>query len=282
LYDALEVAYAMSLAGLGERERADAMLDALFELRQSQGEHVILVGFYQYRARMARLVGDRAALLHALHSMRNAALSSGFPAVILLADRVAELRAKDGQSPLPASPRGAADARAPGRATEETAITTFLRSQHTANERSRRALQMLAGWVAADQAFLFARLVDSVQLVAALSDAEVPAKLRERVVAVVARVAVVAVGAPAGASSGAAEVEVLELRAEGQSTQRFQIALLPGDGNPSEIVGAVALRECDAMLDRLPTGLIHDIGRVLAEDIRTERVTAMPPAVRPS
>jgi hypothetical protein len=43
------------------------------------------------------------------------------------------------------------------------------------------------------------------------------------------------------------------------------------------IIGAIAVRECDSM-ERLPANLITDIGRVLADDIRTERVTAMPPA----
>jgi tetratricopeptide (TPR) repeat protein len=270
LYDVLEVAYAMSLAVLGERERAEAMLDALFELRQSQGEHVILVGFYQYRARMARLVGDRPALLYALQSMRTAALSSGFPGVILLADRVAEMRAKDGQLPIPTTP---ANDVARGPAAEVTAISKFLRNLDTASDRSRSALQLLAGWVAADQAFLFARIGSSVQLVASLSGAAVPAKLRERVVAALA---------PAAAKVGVAAIEVLELQDDAQRTQRFQITLLPADGDPNIIIGAVALRECDTLFDRLPANLITDIGRVLAEDIRTDRVTAMPPAAEES
>jgi hypothetical protein len=56
---------------------------------------------YQYQARMAQLVGDRAALMLALQAMREAALSSSSAALILLAERVGELRAKQRSSPLP-------------------------------------------------------------------------------------------------------------------------------------------------------------------------------------
>lgn len=177
------------------------------------------------------------------------------------------MRAKDGRAPAPALGRG--DGRPVARAPDEeaTAIATFLRNLDTASDRSRNALRLLAGWVAADQAFLFARLGDSVQLVAAVSDAGVPARLRERVVAALS---------PARGKNTGVAIEVFELRDGAQRTQRFQIALLPADGDLHEIVGAIAVRECDAAVERLPADLIHDIGRVLAEDIRTERVTVMP------
>jgi tetratricopeptide (TPR) repeat protein len=101
MYSLLDVAYATALALLGERKRAEAILDAQFERLRTHGEHVTLVLMYQHRARMARLVSDRSALLQSLQSMRTAALTSGFPAVILLADRVAELRVAWKRPPSP-------------------------------------------------------------------------------------------------------------------------------------------------------------------------------------
>src|SRR5437763_1431598 len=86
---------------LGRRGAADEIFRVRIDRLRKRGEHASLVTLFQYQARMARLVGDREALAEALQSMRDAALTSGLPAVILLADRVAELRSKHRSSPLP-------------------------------------------------------------------------------------------------------------------------------------------------------------------------------------
>jgi hypothetical protein len=265
MYSVLQIAYATAIAVLGERKRADQLLAAQFERLRSQGDQVNLVVLHQYQARLARLVGDRGALMQALQAMRNAALSSGFPAVILLADRVAELRAKHRSSPLP-PPKGAELAEAPAvGAAEETAVTTFLRNLESGSVRNLQALNMLAGWVAADEAFLYARLGDGVQLVAALNQSEPPPQLTEQVRAAL-------LGGEA-APSMTLEAEVSDPRTGQRRAQRFRVVFLPSERDAEGFIGAVVVREWDEQLEGLPDALIHDIGRVLAEDIRAERVT---------
>ncbi|HTU60081.1 MAG TPA: hypothetical protein VMF89_16630, partial [Polyangiales bacterium] len=101
LYTPLEVAYATAIAMTGEPERGKALMQQKIERIREHGEHSTLVIVYQYQARMARLLGDRELLAQSLQAMREAALMSGLPAVILLATRVAELQTGNRSSPLP-------------------------------------------------------------------------------------------------------------------------------------------------------------------------------------
>jgi hypothetical protein len=62
-------------------------------------EDACLVLQYQHQARMALLVGDREGHNEALQAMRDMALLSGLPTVMLMAARVAE-RSKHLGAPL--------------------------------------------------------------------------------------------------------------------------------------------------------------------------------------
>jgi hypothetical protein len=77
------------------------LLRKKIERLRQHDEHASLVIVHQHQARMAQLLDDRALLTEALQSMREAAMASGLPAVVALASRVAELRARNRSSPLP-------------------------------------------------------------------------------------------------------------------------------------------------------------------------------------
>lgn len=74
LYSTLEAAYAASLAMVGQRERAEQLFDSLFAWLRAAHEHACALLMYEYRAKVARLVGDRPGMLAVLDEMREAAL----------------------------------------------------------------------------------------------------------------------------------------------------------------------------------------------------------------
>jgi tetratricopeptide (TPR) repeat protein len=263
MYGALEAAYAMALAKLGERERSSEIMQARIERLRQSGEHVNLVMMYQYQARIARMVDDRKGLMQALQAMRNAALASGFPAVIVLADRVAELRAKLRSSPLPpAKGKPPEEVSTSESSMEETVASAFLRNVSSVTERTRHALRILAQWVASDEAYLIANVEGVTRVIATLDDREVPPQL------------VAEVGSLLEGLDATGRVIELEDLQRG-TTKRYRVLLLPSVGKDDPWVGAAVLHEPDENTDELPLGLVTDIGRVLSEDLRSE------PAPRP-
>jgi hypothetical protein len=269
MYAPLEVAHAMALAVSGERARADEILKVRLDRLRAAGEHVSMVTIYQYQARIARLVRDRPALLQALQAMRDSALASGFPAVILLADRVAELRAKYRSSPLPPAPGAVVEREEPvdqGSAQEVTAVGTFLRGFKSATMRCGHALRMLAQCAASDEAYLFATEQDELSLIAALDAREVPAELTRAVRELIRS---------AREDSGLV-VEILgyDAAARANARKRFRVILLPATGAGDELwVGAAAICESQETIEQLPMELVVDIGRVLSEDLRSEQIS---------
>ncbi|HKU43951.1 MAG TPA: hypothetical protein VJR89_37580, partial [Polyangiales bacterium] len=87
-YAPLEAAHATALAVLGYRERADEIFRVRLARLKACGEHMRAFIIHEYRTKVARLIGDREALIAAIKDMREAALASGNPTVIALADRV--------------------------------------------------------------------------------------------------------------------------------------------------------------------------------------------------
>jgi hypothetical protein len=272
-YAPLEVAHATALAVLGERQRADEILRLRFDRLRACGEHVSLVTMYQYQAKIARLVNDRPALMQALQAMRSAALASGFPAVILLADRVAELRARHRSSPIPPPNDGSPEPDQPAFAREETAVTTFLRGCESPLVRSQQALAMLAQCVASDEAYLFTCSTGEIALVATLGGREAPPQLTARVHELLLHErdgAAFSIEIPSGktqakpARPGAAD-------AKPARPDRFRVILLSSQRTDDLWVGAAAVRETDETDDEVAVTLVADIGNMLAEDLRTEQ-----------
>jgi hypothetical protein len=263
MYSTLEVAHATALALLGERQRADELWQACFERLRAGAEHANLVALYEHQARMARLLDDKPLLTAALQSMRDAALASGLPALILLADRTAKLRAKLRSSPLPPpadKTPGTDQAVEPALSSPEDAATIFLRRYKTAGERKRQALRMLAGWFASNEAYLYADDTENPQLLAAASDREAPAELAARVRG--------ALSGPRDAGALAFEMLEVDPHTGLPATKRFRIVRIPDERATDTWLGAVAFCDAGDSTETLPDALIADLGRLLAKDTR--------------
>jgi hypothetical protein len=214
------------------------------------------------------MVRDRPALLSALQAMRDAALASGFPAVILLADRVAELRAKYRSSPIP--PPLEETSRTPPVAEESgqdmTAVSTFLRGFESVTTRCRHALRLLAQCAVSDEAYLFISVDEAVSVVAALDAREAPEELKFEVRQLMQT---------AREDTGlVVEILAYDPALRASARKRFRVILLPASGSGDELwVGAAAVCESHETTEHLPMELVVDIGRVLSEDLRSEHVT---------
>ena len=262
-YAPLEVAYATALAVLGERERADAILQQRVDRLRAAGEHVSLVTMHQHQAKIARLISDRPALMGALQAMRAAALASGFPTVILLADRVAELRARQRSSPIPPAQNEPVELGPAEYEREETALTTFLRGCESPGVRSQQALAMLAQCVASDEAYLFTYATEELALVAAVGGREAPSQLIARINELLRT--------ERDNPVSSVELDAPE-HSKGTRNVRFRVILLASQRSRDPWVGAAAVRETDETDDELAVTLVVDIGKLLAEDLRTEQL----------
>jgi hypothetical protein len=263
MYSTLEVAHATALALLGERARADEIWRACFERLQQGAEHANLVALYEHQARMARLLGDKRLLAASLQAMRDAALASGLPALILLADRAAKLRAKLRSSPLPPGAGEAPTtptAELPAATGAENAATIFLRRYKTAGERKRQALRMLAGWFASNEAYLYADDAETPQLLAAASDREAPSEL--------AALVHNALAGPCDSGALACEMLAVDPHTGQPASKRFRIVRIPDERAKHSWLGAVAFCDAGDSTDTLPDALIADLGRLLAKDAR--------------
>jgi len=266
LYTTLEVAHATALAMTGEPERGKALMQQKIERLRQHGEHSSLVIVYQYQARMARLLGDRELLAESLQAMREAALMSGLPAVILLATRVAELRAGNRSSPLP-PPSAPLDSvlpqlnqlatRPPARkssTTEETAVAAFLRRAPSGRRRSRDALWLLARYWCCEEAYLFRLDAPSeLALVSSIpDDREAPTLAR--------------------ALSSELDRQTLTL----DNVARYRILTIKAHENEQPI-GIVAIREGSETVDTIPDDILKELSDILAQDIHSTSTNPLPP-----
>jgi tetratricopeptide (TPR) repeat protein len=78
----LEAAYATILALLGERERAEEILQTRLARQQAAGDHVRAFQVLEHRLEMLRLLDDRPEQARTLSLMRDAAHASGNPHLI--------------------------------------------------------------------------------------------------------------------------------------------------------------------------------------------------------
>ncbi|HET8934445.1 MAG TPA: protein kinase [Polyangiales bacterium] len=255
MYAPLEVAHATALATSGEYERGKQIVAKRIERLRAHGEHASIVNLYQYQARMSQLVGDDIGVAIALQAMREAALTSGLPAVILLADRVAELRAKRRSSPLPAP----LEPEAP-RAEEKTAVTKFLLKTPPGRARGREALWLLARYTGCEGVSLYRLVNRAPVLVASVPDAEeIPA-----VTLALFNALQIAKVIPPGST--------IELDQPGvPEVANNRLLMLPiGDGGGTEaLVGAVVLRAGSETRPEVSRTMLRELASIIAEDIRT-------------
>jgi len=267
MYAPLEVAYATSLAVSGEYERAKEIVAKRIESLRVHGEHASMVNLYQYQARMAQLVDDDAGVAQSLQAMREAALTSGLPAVILLADRVAELRAKRRSSPVP-SPE-------PVRRTgeEKTAVTKFLAKTPPGRARGREALWLLSRYTGCEAVYLYRIQNNAPVLVAAVPDAEeIPAVT----LALFNGLQTALIMQPG------VTYELEQPAAAEVANDRLLMLPLSESGSTTELVGAVVLRAGSETRPEVSKTMLRELAIIIAEDIRTTIAPVgysdMPPA----
>jgi tetratricopeptide (TPR) repeat protein len=239
-YSTLEAAHATTLAVLGRRVEGERMFDDLVERLRASGEHTRAFLMHEYRVKVARLLGDRVGVLAALRDMREAALASGNPNAILLADSVQNRRTRSRSSPLPPA---MLEAQEPDLETasmtraHETVVTAFLRGEQDDERRAQHALHML-GQYSGGEAYLYWVKQGTLELAASLGQRDPPAGLERLLRAL-----------PANDQS------------EQQTLENFTIVRLLDAA--SACVGLAALRDTTSDSE-IPTALILDIGQALA------------------
>jgi hypothetical protein len=236
---------------------------ARIERLEACGDHVGLVIVYQDRARIARLLQDRPGLNTALSSMRHQALLAGSPALILLADRTAELRAQHIYSPLPERPGEAQQTTARSSTQHERAVTRFLRGCRSSTERSRHALQMLARYGASDEVYLFSCVQGEVKTVAALEDRPVPEELTTKIRELLER--------SAGSAAGAYAMVATELSSQSGESVRFRLILLASRRAGEGYLGVAAMRESEPSSAELSEAMLADLCAVLVDNMRLQQ-----------
>jgi hypothetical protein len=266
MYGPLEVAYAMALAIRGEVGHAKEIMRVRTESLRAHGEHASLVLHYQYQARLARYVGDRDAYQEALQLMRDAALASGLPTVILLADRVAELRSRRRSSPLPPAKSVTDEELRESKeaVVEETAVTAFLHRRHSGKKRSQAALWFLARYVCSEEAYLYRTRSEGLQLMAAVPERAQTPELESVLAAYL------------GGTRQEGLVVVPDASSfEESAVKSFRVMILAVHGHADEWTGIVAIRQGSETVQEVPDGMLADITRVLSEDIRAEASSRM-------
>lgn len=242
-YNALEAAYATTLAVLGERERADDLFRNMLARLRASGEHVRAFLAHEWRVKVARLVGDRAGLRAALSEMREVALASGSSSVIAMAQRIEELSTSYPSAPPPVA---AASDLSSATATKntETIVTAFLRQQ--TEGRADHALHMIAQFANTSEGYLFRRVNGGELLLAATLDSGTPPIELQRALA----------GIPANDQRMTLPIEV-----GGGGIQHFAVVrLMAADG---DCAGLVALRENKSGAVQIPRSLATSIGQAL-------------------
>jgi hypothetical protein len=257
MYGQLEMAHATALAVLGERQRAEAITRSHVEHRRAAGDHAGLVAVHQDRARIARLLDDRTALDDALRAMRMAALDSACPALVLLADRTAELRAPL-HSPPPQLASLGSEADTQVTEPSERGVAKFLRGARTPGERCRQALRLLARCTASDEAYLFACEGGELTLVTALEQRGFPEPLTTQLRALLRR-----------------EPQSFELCStqlpDGNGIQvPFHVILLAPAEAPGVWTGAAVLRDTGTSQASVTSAMLAELCSVLAEDLRLQ------------
>jgi tetratricopeptide (TPR) repeat protein len=98
----LEAAYATTLALLGERERAEEILQTRLARQQAAGDHVRAFQVLEHRLEMLRLLGDEPEQARTLSLMRDEARASGNPHLTTRVENLFE-RPTHHESPPPAA-----------------------------------------------------------------------------------------------------------------------------------------------------------------------------------
>ncbi|MEY4579579.1 MAG: hypothetical protein RL701_4282 [Pseudomonadota bacterium] len=256
-YSVLEAAYALALAVRGATERAQAIFARRIASLTRHDEHAGLLIMYQYQARMARLIDDKVLLEQALRGMREVALASRLPALILLADRVAELRSHQHSSSIPAAPAPELVSESDhdtDTLTEQTAMTEFLERRQSGPERTQSALWFLARYVGSESAYLYRVESQSLQLIAA-----VPAELE-------------IAGLIDEVNKHLQRAQTVSVRAGLDHEKVFRLLFLSA-GVAAASIAVVALQEGPDTIPHVTADRLRDIKRAVLDDRAANLVT---------
>jgi hypothetical protein len=243
-YSTLEAAHATTLAVLGEHARAESMFRDLMERLRASGDHTRAFLMHEYRVKVTRLIGDRAAELAALQDMREAALASGNPSAILLADSVQNRRTRARSSPLPPARVATPDPHTLSMTSlNETVVTEFLRQEHEPQRRAQHALHMLGQYASSGEAYLYWVKQGTLELAASLDQREPPSALEALLYAI-----------PANDQLNSQQVKL--------TAQAYTVVPILSDQD--SCVGLAAFRDANGMSAEIPATLLADIGRALA------------------
>lgn len=239
-YASLEATYATLLAVTGQRERGEIMLRTLTDRLHAAGEHTRAFQMHEFHVKIAKKLGDRAALRSALRAMRDAALASGNPNAILLAAAVSDRSARvDGiAADAPTTPSLISMSRS-----DETVAFAFLRAENQLERRAEHALYLLGQYASEGEAYLFWLKDDGLELAASLDKRAPPAAL-ERMLSTL----------PA---NDVHTVSLLHDAAETYTVLRLV-------DSTKRCLGLAALRGVHSGNNRIPPALISDVGRALA------------------
>jgi tetratricopeptide (TPR) repeat protein len=163
----LETAHATALAYTGEATRSQALFRARVSRLRASGDLTYAILLHEYRIKVARRLGDQAALDEAVADLRDAALTSRNASVIALANRLAQQ----------ASPRGA---RIP---MPMEALHDLIACTHTDGGHALQALAVIGQYADCQEAYLFVRAEHSLQLAASLDEVTPPEGLVQKLCA---------------------------------------------------------------------------------------------------
>ncbi|HET8935441.1 MAG TPA: hypothetical protein VFN67_18465, partial [Polyangiales bacterium] len=239
----IEAAYATILAAHGERKRGEALFRALMDRLRSDGEFTRAFLMHEYWIKVTRLVGDRPALAAAIKDMRDAALASGNPSAILLADSVCERSKRARSSPLPPANNESPEKVSATTSSDETVAATFLQRQEHV-QRAQYALQMLAQYTISGEGYLFWLKHGEVELAASLAQRDPPTALARLLKAIPAN-------------------DNFSQRSLNDGEQAYVVVRLHDAA--ASCIGMAAFNVERSQEPSIPEGLIEDIGRALAE-----------------
>lgn len=158
----LETAFAAALALTGQFARAEEIFRARAARMEAAGQPQCVALFHEYRVKVARLRGDRAAQQQALAELNAAALSCHNPGIVALAHRLSQERSVHPQAEpqrLNLGPR-----------TLTHTVSEYLGRVESLEERARQALQVLSQYAGSSEGYLYLEHTADLQLTATLDE----------------------------------------------------------------------------------------------------------------
>ncbi len=177
IYSYFDRELAIAYAGLGERAKADALLQANIDLYESRSEYALAYTELEASARVAHMHGDAPGVRRAVHAMREAARRSNSPFVLSQSARSAAnfLRALPHDEQAPRNRQRGSALNTPLDGTERieayTPVRGFTRS------RARNGLKVAMDTAGAHSAHLYVIGPENAMLAVSTDDSDPPSQI---------------------------------------------------------------------------------------------------------